>query len=203
MAAVTGAWLCIGSGSASAAVQIAADTFTRANNTVMGATEFGGYAYAEFSGTGGFLNPGDVARIQSNRALFDGGGFGNDPVLARLSGIGFDIDLTATVIMNADNYSPAWNTAAGRSNSPLLLLRQGMDFGSQTTRGTIALTLFPDATYRINVTTQSGTFVGDPNWQFTDLAGTAPIGPAFAIADLDSDGVLESNEPFTISSHGS
>ncbi|MCC6322152.1 MAG: hypothetical protein IT438_12035 [Phycisphaerales bacterium] len=183
---------------ASGAALIASDTFTRVNDTGMGATEFGGFAYSEFSGTGGTLTPADVARIQSNRALFDGGSLGNDPALARLAGVGFDVDVSATVTMVADNYSPAWQTAAGRSNSPVLVLRQGMNFNSQTTRGAISLTLFPDATYRVIVTTQSGTFVGDPNWQFADLTGLVPIGPASGLADTDADGVLESSEPFTM-----
>lgn len=185
-------------GVAVAAPLIAADTFTRADSTDMGLTEFGGFAYQEFSGTGGQLINGNVARIQSGQAIFDGGAFGNDPALARLSGVGFNLDVSATVTMDASDYNTAWNTPGGRSNSPTIQLRQGMDFASLTTRGAIGLTIFPDATYSIRVTTQSGTFAGDANWQFTDLASLAPIGAPFFLTDADADSRLESNEPFTI-----
>ena len=180
------------------ATLLASDTFSRADNTNMGLTEFGGFAYQEFSGSGGQIITGNVARIHSGKALFDGGSFGNDPALARLSGVGFNLDVSATVTMSATDYSTAWNTPGGRSNSPTIQLRQGMNFSSLTTRGAISLTIFPDATYSIRVTTQSGTFAGDANWQFVDVASLAPIGAPFFLTDSDGDSRLESTEPFTI-----
>lgn len=180
------------------------DTYTRADNTAVGTTEVGGVSYEEFNSCCGLLFPdpsGSVAQIESNRLRITGGTtLPTDPGAVRLRDLGFDLDVTAVVSVLGDNYDPL--TAA---NGPALSFRHGMDNPDDTTgtKGAVHLAIFPDGRYTVSAITSSAVG-GFPTLTVPAtavvLVNAQPIGPAFAAADADGDGILESNEPFTVTS---
>ncbi len=109
-----------------ALAQILTDTFTRGDGTNLGVTEMGGFAYTEFSASGGVLSSADVASIDGGRARIHGDILDN-PALARLEEVGYDLDVTATVTILADDYNP--NRDSG-------LVSRGVSYGSIPARMT-------------------------------------------------------------------
>jgi hypothetical protein len=178
-----------------------ADTYTRADSTVLGTTEVGGVGYEEFNARGGSLNPGDydVARIEGGRIHFVAPAnavLPTDPAEARLSGIGFDLDVTAEVRFFADDYN-----ADNATNAVIYTFRQGMDpsLASVFTKGSVHLIILPNGTYIIQVVTVSGHLLNGPPFPTILVpVNLAPIGPAFLATDTNLNGILESDEPFTL-----
>ena len=91
--------------------------------------------------------------------------------------------------MLGDDYNPL-----ATDNGPWFVFRQGIDNpdGTAFTKGVVDLVIFPGGEYSVRAVTS-----GFPGGTIATLVNKQPIGPAFASADTDGDGILESNEPFT------
>lgn len=173
-----------------------ADDYNRPNNSDLGSTPVGGVMYEEFIAAGGDLLSSDAARVESGRVRFDGAFYlFTDPAQVRLAGVGFDLDVTAEGRFLADGYDPD-----DFANAAIFTFRQGMDPGvnSVFTKGAVHLVILPNGTYIIEVVTVSGNLVFGPPPTILFPVDRAPIGPAFLATDTNGNGVLDSNEPFTL-----
>ncbi len=182
---------------ARAVTVLVADDYNRPDSTSLGSTPTGGISYEEFNASGGLLVPDDIAQIEAGRIRFGGffSGSPTDPAEARLAGIGFDLDVTAEVRFLADDYDP--NAVV---NAVIYAFHQGMNPAGDSifTKGYVQLIVNPEGTYFLSAVTESGNLVFGPSPVSQVLANRLPIGPAFLLTDTDGDGILESNEPFTL-----
>lgn len=187
IAAAIAIWL--SSAGTSQAQIILSDTYTRADNTNLGLTEVGGFAYQEFAHPGGGVSFTDVAKIEGGRLRITGPFFPSDPTdpgsVRLLPGVGFDLDLSVEATILGDNYNP--NNVA---NSPGIFFRAIQAVPNGGTTGVVSLILYPTGVYTLRAQTPGG---------FVPLANQELIDPAvFLATDADGDGILESNEPFTL-----